>query len=323
VIVWATLAERVEEQKPTARALKAAKDWLKQHAEELREARFAPLRDAALANWELLGADSDIILKGVELKGSKTARRVDLSVEVDGRTTPAVSVLSQGEINCMALSLFLPRAQLAESPFGFVVIDDPVQSMDQVRVGGLAQVLQNAAKKLQVVVFTHDHRLVEAVRRLQLPATILEVQREKDSVLTVQTSSTPVQRYIADAKAVLWAEGVGDELPKRVVPGFCRLAIEAACTDRIHRNRLRTGESFERIADDVRRAGLLDLVAMALFGDGQRAKDVLPHLNKNGRKNEALAIWNCKQGAHGKPAGDLVELVRWSERFSNSMMETL
>jgi ABC-type Mn2+/Zn2+ transport system ATPase subunit len=78
----------------------------------------------------------------------------------------------------MALSLFLPRAQLAESPFGFVVIDDPVQSMDQARVAGLAQVLQNAAEKLQVVVFTHDHRLVEAVRRLQLPATILEVQRE-------------------------------------------------------------------------------------------------------------------------------------------------
>jgi hypothetical protein len=47
----------------------------------------------------------------------------------------------------------------------------------------------------------------------------------------------------------------------------------------------------------------------------------LPHLNKNGRKNEASAIWNCKQGAHGKPAGDLGELVRWSERFSNSMME--
>jgi hypothetical protein len=88
---------------------------------------------------------------------------------------------------------------------------------------------------------------VEAVRRLQLPATILEVQREQDSVLRIQTSSTPVRRYIGDAKAVLRAEGVGEELPKRVVPGSCRLAIEAACMDRIHRDRLRTGDSFERI----------------------------------------------------------------------------
>lgn len=321
VAAWATLADRVERQKPTVRGLKEAKDWLKQHAEELREARFAPLKAAALQNWELLGADSDIVLKGVELKGTKTTRRVDLSVELDGRTTPAVSVLSQGEINCMALSLFLPRALLSESPFGFVVIDDPVQSMDQARVGGLARVLQNAAEKLQVVVFTHDHRLVEAVRRLQLPATILEVHRQKDSMLEVRTSSTPVKRYIDDAKAVLWARGVGDELPKRVVPGFCRLAIEAACLERIHRARLRAGESIESIADEVRGAGLLPLVAMALFGDRERAEHVYEHLNRSGRKKEASAIWSCKQGAHGKPVGDLTDLVHWSERFSNSLIE--
>jgi wobble nucleotide-excising tRNase len=51
-------------------------------------------------------------------------------VTVDGVEGAALGVMSQGELHAMALSLFLPRATLPESPFRFVVIDDPVQSMD-------------------------------------------------------------------------------------------------------------------------------------------------------------------------------------------------
>ena len=75
--------------------------------------------------------------------------------------------MSQGELNALALSVFLPRATLPESPFRFVVIDDPVQSMDPAKVDGLARVLAEPPRDRQVVVFTHDDRLPEAVRRLQ------------------------------------------------------------------------------------------------------------------------------------------------------------
>ncbi len=66
------------------------------------------------------------------------------------------------------------RATMGE-PFRFVVVDDPVQSMDPAKVDGLARVLEDAAKTRQVVVFTHDDRLPEAVRRLGIDARILEV----------------------------------------------------------------------------------------------------------------------------------------------------
>ncbi|MEU8702046.1 hypothetical protein AB0C61_31160 [Streptomyces sp. NPDC048680] len=49
---------------------------------------------------------------------------------VDGEEASALGVMSQGEQHSLALSLFLPRAATAYSPFGFVVIADPVQSMD-------------------------------------------------------------------------------------------------------------------------------------------------------------------------------------------------
>jgi len=52
----------------------------------------------------------------------------------------------QIRIRTTALSLFLPRATLPESPFRFVVIDDPVQSMDPARVDGLARALEETAR---------------------------------------------------------------------------------------------------------------------------------------------------------------------------------
>ena len=98
--------------------------------------------------------------------------------------------MSQGELNALALSLFMPRASLPESPFRFMVIDDPVQSMDPSRVDGLARVLQRPRATRQVVVFTHDDRLPEAVRQLLLPATVIEVTRRPGSVVETRESSS-------------------------------------------------------------------------------------------------------------------------------------
>jgi hypothetical protein len=83
--------------------------------------------------------------------------------------------MSQGEVNALALAVFLPRARLPASPFRFLVIDDPVQAMDPAKVDGLARVLDKAASDRQVIVFTHDNRLVQAVRQLRLPATVVHV----------------------------------------------------------------------------------------------------------------------------------------------------
>ena len=71
-----------------------------------------------------------------------------------------------------------PR-HVAGQPFRFIVIDDPVQSMDPAKVEGLARLLARVGRTRQVVVFTHDDRLPEAIRRLQLPATIWESRAGK------------------------------------------------------------------------------------------------------------------------------------------------
>ena len=114
-------------------------------------------------------------MEDVHLGGSGKARKVELHVTVDGQEGAALGVMSQGELHSLALSLFIPRATLPESPFRFILIDDPVQSMDPARVDDLARVLQAASTNRQVVVFTHDDRLPEAIRRLDIDATVIEV----------------------------------------------------------------------------------------------------------------------------------------------------
>src|SRR5262245_20969376 len=133
--------------------------------------------------WRLLRQNSNVELGRIELTGTGSARRVKLDVTVDGVSGAALGVMSQGELHSLALSLFLPRATLPESPFRFVVIDDPVQSMDPARVDGLARALEETARTRQAIVFTHDERLAEAVRRLNIKTTILSLTRRPEPVV--------------------------------------------------------------------------------------------------------------------------------------------
>ena len=151
-------------------ALKAAEDWLRSIATTIHNERFEPIKERVKKIWEMLRTQSHVELENVTFQGRSTSRRVSLDVTVDGKLAGALGVMSQGELHSLALALFLPRATLEYSPFRFLLIDDPVQSMDAARVEGLARVLEMVAKKRQVVIFTHDDRLTEAIRRLRIEA---------------------------------------------------------------------------------------------------------------------------------------------------------
>jgi len=182
--------------------------------------------------------------------------------------------MSQGELHSLALSLFLPRAMLPESPFRFIVVDDPVQSMDPARVDGLARVLEEVGRKRQLVVFTHDDRLPEAVRRLGIDARILEVTRQPGSVVSVVEALDPVDRHISDAWVIARDEGLPAEVAARLVPGFCRGAVEAACTEVVRRRRLGRGENHTAVEQLLLGLTTKQRAALALYDDQSRAGNV-------------------------------------------------
>lgn len=323
LMAWLNDARREEQQAPHLEALKAAEKWLQQQEEILRDERFLPIAAQVKEIWQILGQQSAVALDSVKLAGKGTKRRLDLGVSVEGAGSAAVGVMSQGELNALALSLFLPRMMLAESPFRFLVIDDPVQAMDPVKVDGLARVLEKVAKKRQVIVFTHDPRLLEAVQRLQIPTTVQEVTRRARSTVHVRVTGSATSQYLADARHVARSvSAMGDKLVRRVVPGFCRSAVEAACLQVVRRRRLGRGDRHDEVEQQVQSTkNLLDLMSLALFDTGDKGGDVLRHLNQGrGLHGAADTVQAVKAGAHGHYTGDPYDLVLATERLTEYLV---
>lgn len=328
---WRPIAAAISEWTESARdarvgaedlpRIKAAEAWLKDASADIRNERFAPIADKAMATWEHLRQQSNVSLGRIELAGAKTNRRVTLDVTVDGIPGAALGVMSQGELHSLALSLFLPRATLSESPFRFVVIDDPVQSMDPARVDGLARALEETAHTRQVIVFTHDDRLPEAVRRLGIKSTILGITRRPKSVVEVRIALDPVQAHIEDAFALAHTTDLPLAVLRRLVPGFCRSALEASFITVIRRRRLAGGHVHGDVEEELKNAGkLTPLAALALFDDRERGGDVMSRLNKFGPWAGDV-FKQCKDGAHNPVTGDVQQIIRNAEKLAGKILE--
>ncbi|HEV7501598.1 MAG TPA: hypothetical protein VGQ33_16395, partial [Vicinamibacteria bacterium] len=320
---WVPIARDAVNGAAAVSAIKSAEKWLKDAAGELRDERFAPIAFRAQAICDDLLRGSNVKVAQIHLTGAASQRRVDLDVTVDGVATAALGVMSQGELNALALSLFIPRATLEESPFRFIVIDDPVQSMDPARVDGLARVLQKAAVARQVVVFTHDDRLAETVRRLAIPATVIEVTRRENSAVEVRRALDPVQRYIDEAIGIAKTVGLPAQAARRVIPGLCRLAVEAACMETVRRRRLARGENYAAVEELLAHANhrLTTLAALALFDDAEKGGDVLGQLRK-AEPGFPDTFQTLNRGAHGS-AGPVptIDLARSAENLAHWMQK--
>ncbi|WP_263167190.1 AAA family ATPase [Streptomyces sp. SCSIO ZS0520] len=291
--------------RPRLRQVRAARKWLKEARAELREERLRPFEDLSQRIWEELRQQSNVDLRSVRLTGSEkaTVRKLVMDVSVDGTEAAALGVMSQGELHSLALSLFLPRAAAPDSPFGFVVIDDPVQSMDPAKVHGLAKVLHDLGETRQVVVFTHDTRLQRAFTNQELPVTVLEVERTGRSVVTVNRVTDPVGQALADARALIRTRNLPPVAMTHVLPSLCRAVLERAFSEaawlRLHRAGLAEHEAEKTVAGAVT---LMDIAALGLFGDpAKRASDVYRELRRRCGPRAVDVVRQCQEGAH--PSG--------------------
>ncbi len=313
---WIDLARDARAKAEDIPRIKDAEKWLKDASADIRNQRFAPIADKAMKTWEHLRQQSNVTLGKIELVGTGTKRKVSLDVTVDGVAGAALGVMSQGELHSLALSLFLPRATLPESPFRFVVIDDPVQSMDPSRVDGLARALEETARTRQVIVFTHDERLPEAVRRLGIESRMFMVTRRPGSVVEVRKSLDPVRAHIEDALALVHTTDLPNPVLRRTVPGFCRAALESALIGVIRKRQLLAGKTHGEVDEALAKGGkLTPLAALAFFDDRERGSEVMARLNKYGGW-AGDAFKQCNEGAHKEYAGDLKQLINDSEKLA-------
>lgn len=107
---------------------------------------------------------------------------------------PPGAMLSQGNLNTAALTLFLALNLSVPSQLPWLVLDDPVQSMDDVHIAQFAALLRTFSKGLgkQVVVAVHERALFEYLTLELSPAFA------GDSLITVEISRNFVGDAVAD-----------------------------------------------------------------------------------------------------------------------------
>ena len=96
-----------------------------------------------------------------------------------GEDGNALNVLSAAQLNALAICLFLALNLERDTPLRTAILDDPVQSLDDVNLLSLADVLRTVRGRRQVVVSTHDETLAELLMRKLRPL------RGSDSTMVV------------------------------------------------------------------------------------------------------------------------------------------
>ncbi len=275
------------------------------YCEVLAQAFYDPhherLSKLAMDLWKTIRPGSALRFDGIKLKvetlrddkPSVPTFRISLSFSIEGAQKMERGVLSQGQLHSLALSVFLPLMMQDESPFRFVVIDDPVQVMDEHAVNGLAEALESVSDDLQVIVFTHDQRLPQAAAQLEIDHTLINVTRSEQSIVECETVSDPVSQRIDDARSEANRHAREDEMVlvhRQDVANQCRKAIEAALIRSIRRQLIQTGKLsrreveeeldriLERPATSTRR-----LLALAIWGidGGGRIGEIASYVTNN------------------------------------------
>jgi len=170
------------------------------------------------------------------------------------------------------------------------------------------------------VVFTHDDRLPEAVRRQAIEATVLEVQRREGSEVEVRKVDSPLDRYFRDAWALIKTRELPPPVVDRVVPGLCRQGLETACIEVVRRRRLTRGESHREVEELLTdNSTLMVRLALALCDDPAKGGEVRALLSKKFGPRAGEVVDACNRGAHGRLTADF-EFVREIRQLANRII---
>ena len=313
---WVPMEEEARSLDGTVKTMTAAKKWMADHAGAFRNLRLEPIAAQARKIWGQLRQESNVDLGDITLEGTATRRRAILGGSVDGQPTKALSVMSQGELHALALALFLPRATAADSPFRFVVLDDPIQAMDPAKIDGFVQVLADIAQTHQVIVFSHDDRLASVIRETGVDARLVEVVRESESKVTVRDNVNPALRAVNDVFALIKDDRLPDEIRARVLPGLFRLAVESAARQAYFTKQSMAGRARSEFEDAWTSAKkTVSRVALAVHGDP--GADLKGWLDAKPERRPTLRFCNA---VHGEATGVDTKEARELERTVEAVL---
>jgi len=171
--------------------------------------------------YEVLNPEEDVSFKRIRV--TKTA--LNLIGQSYGKEIEAPPNFSQSQINCLGLAVYLVKA-LSTGNLGFVVLDDPVQSMDEahserLKIDVLDKLLDT---QHQVIVLTHLDKFAENMaltHRHRLPYRI-EFSSYSQNGPIIETTPPRLEDYLDQARE--YKKGNAE---RRRQSGRClRMAVE-------------------------------------------------------------------------------------------------
>ena len=112
------------------------------------------------------------------------------------------AMLSAANLNTAALTLFIALHMSVPKALPWLILDDPVQSMDDMHITHFASLLRTLSKEhgRQIVISVHDRQLFEYLR-LELSPAFAD-----DSLLTLQLSRSPRRDTVCMSKRLRFQE---------------------------------------------------------------------------------------------------------------------
>jgi len=128
----------------------------KQEVEKLLTDHSEEIRDY----YNRLNPNEKIVFKKIEVREG-ARRQARLIAEAYGREVNPVTIFSEAHTNSLSLSIYFPQRVDRNDTWDVVILDDPVQSMDQNHSASLIEILAEIKAKKQIIVLTHSRAFAE------------------------------------------------------------------------------------------------------------------------------------------------------------------
>ncbi|MFG1805012.1 hypothetical protein [Streptomyces sp. NPDC049040] len=152
------------------------------------------------------------------------------------------------------------------------------------------------------MVFSHDTRPPDALRYRRIPATVLEISRQDHSQVSARAADDPVQLALDEAREVVGDLAGAPEVLAEVLPGLCRIALEAALHEVVMRRVFGPGTpswKTMKIEESLGKGGkLVQLASLALFGERRASSLIHAELTQRlGAETSHVISW-CNRDSH-------------------------
>jgi DNA repair exonuclease SbcCD ATPase subunit len=266
--------------------------------------------------YEELSPGHHIKITGVRVRDSKR-RQASLEATSHGKRVNPVTMFSEAEGNCLGLSLYFSQRVDRNPGWSMIMLDDPVQSMDEGHEEGLINLLTRISRDRQVIVMTHARRFAKQVD-LQfsgLPTyTRYNFERGSGPEPQIEIAAGRLNDLLVFAEK----NASGGQVLRESCAGAIRKGVERFCRDlgAEHGLSLKQGSvQINTLVDPLEANGLVDELEAGtlrrLGRFGSRASHEDEHVNPSESSilanSRALRELQAKRLAGGRPALTVVD----------------